>query len=203
MRGEMQETEDLVFDDLLVGLLAEYPAGISEYQMLKELDRRDLIHLDEDSFSNTMKLFHAHFLLFHRLYHLRDRLHREARHCLQINALSIRLLPYSSADAGLEMADKLREYYLDMSQLESTGESELEQMLDNFWRYMQTGRPQISDARRLQALQVLGLGAEASATEIKSTWRRLAMIHHPDRGGDEEQLKRINEAMHLLSGTKR
>ncbi|WP_409523209.1 DNA-J related domain-containing protein [Nitrincola sp. MINF-07-Sa-05] len=199
----MQEDEDKRFDELLVDLLVEYPAGLSEYQMLKELGRRELIHLDEDSFSNTLKLFHMHFLLFHRLYHLRDRLHREARHCLQINALSIRLLPYSSTDAGLEMADKLREYYLDMSQLESTGELELEQMLDGFWRYIRTGQPLINDSKRQQALKVLGLEAEASLPEIKSTWRRLAMIHHPDRGGDEEQLKRINEAMSILSATKR
>jgi len=43
--------------------------------------------------------------------------------------------------------------------------------------------------------QVLGLkGPDASREEIEQAHRRLAMQHHPDRGGDVETMARINRA---------
>jgi hypothetical protein len=44
------------------------------------------------------------------------------------------------------------------------------------------------------------LGAEAGATqgEIERLYKRLAREHHPDRGGDEERMKAINEAYRVL-----
>jgi DnaJ domain len=45
-----------------------------------------------------------------------------------------------------------------------------------------------------QWFQVLGVRAGASADEIDSAYRRLAMEHHPDRGGDPAQMARINAA---------
>ena len=41
---------------------------------------------------------------------------------------------------------------------------------------------------------VLGLANAAGADEIKAAFRKLAMKHHPDRGGDQEVFKSINEA---------
>jgi DnaJ domain len=40
----------------------------------------------------------------------------------------------------------------------------------------------------------LGLGPDASAEDIQSARRRLAMAHHPDRGGDPALMQTINEA---------
>ncbi len=43
--------------------------------------------------------------------------------------------------------------------------------------------------------EVLGVGKDASADEIKKAFRRLAVQHHPDKeGGDEAKFKEINEA---------
>jgi molecular chaperone DnaJ len=46
--------------------------------------------------------------------------------------------------------------------------------------------------------EVLGVGKDASADEIKKAFRRAAVEHHPDRGGDEEKFKEINEAYEVL-----
>ena len=45
----------------------------------------------------------------------------------------------------------------------------------------------------------LEISIDATDEEIKSQYRTLAMIHHPDKGGDEEKFKRIKEAYEILS----
>lgn len=44
------------------------------------------------------------------------------------------------------------------------------------------------------------LGADENSTpgEIERLYKRLAVQHHPDRGGDEEQMKALNEAYTVL-----
>jgi molecular chaperone DnaJ len=46
--------------------------------------------------------------------------------------------------------------------------------------------------------EVLGVGKDASADEIKKAFRKAAIEHHPDRGGDEAKFKEINEAYEVL-----
>lgn len=47
--------------------------------------------------------------------------------------------------------------------------------------------------------EVLGVGKDASADEIKKAFRREAIKHHPDKeGGDETKFKEINEAYEVL-----
>jgi len=51
---------------------------------------------------------------------------------------------------------------------------------------------------------ILGVSKTASADEIKKKFRELSKKHHPDKGGDEEMFKKINEAYSTLSDpTKR
>jgi curved DNA-binding protein CbpA len=45
----------------------------------------------------------------------------------------------------------------------------------------------------------LEISIDASDEEIKAQYRALAMIHHPDKGGDEEKFKLIKEAYEILS----
>ena len=45
----------------------------------------------------------------------------------------------------------------------------------------------------------LGLNKNASDDEIKKAYRKMAMKHHPDRGGDEKRFKEIEEAYRTLS----
>lgn len=47
--------------------------------------------------------------------------------------------------------------------------------------------------------EVLGIGKNASADEIKKAFRKQAVKHHPDKeGGDEAKFKEINEAYEVL-----
>lgn len=46
--------------------------------------------------------------------------------------------------------------------------------------------------------QILGINREASQDEIKKAYRSLAMRHHPDRGGDANKFKEIEEAYRTL-----
>ena len=51
---------------------------------------------------------------------------------------------------------------------------------------------------RVKALEILGLDEPVSYEEVRVQYKRLAMEHHPDRGGDKEKLQLINEAMQQL-----
>jgi molecular chaperone DnaJ len=57
----------------------------------------------------------------------------------------------------------------------------------------------MSTSKKRDYYEVLGVGKTASADEIKQAFRKLAMKHHPDRGGDAEKFKEINEAYQVLS----
>ncbi|NDC22077.1 molecular chaperone DnaJ [bacterium] len=46
--------------------------------------------------------------------------------------------------------------------------------------------------------EVLGASKSASADELKKAFRRAAIEHHPDRGGDEAKFKEVNEAYEVL-----
>ena len=64
------------------------------------------------------------------------------------------------------------------------------------WDYMKsppTRTQQLSDARR-----VLGLDRNATRTEIREAYRRIASDIHPDRGGDHARLAEITAARDTL-----
>lgn len=46
---------------------------------------------------------------------------------------------------------------------------------------------------------ILSLEKDATETDIKKAYRKLAVKHHPDKGGDSEKFKEISEAYEVLS----
>jgi len=51
--------------------------------------------------------------------------------------------------------------------------------------------------------KILGLTKGATADEIKRAYRRLAQEHHPDKGGNQEKFKEINEAYQVLGDSQK
>lgn len=47
--------------------------------------------------------------------------------------------------------------------------------------------------------EILGVTEDATPEEIKKTFRKEAVKHHPDRGGSKEKFQEINEAYQVLS----
>jgi molecular chaperone DnaJ len=50
---------------------------------------------------------------------------------------------------------------------------------------------------------LLGVSKNASAEEIKNAFRKKAHEHHPDKGGDAEKFKELNEAYQVLGNTEK
>ena len=50
---------------------------------------------------------------------------------------------------------------------------------------------------------MLGLSVDASQTEIKAAYKRMAMKHHPDRGGNATEFRKVRVAYEVLSDNKR
>jgi len=46
--------------------------------------------------------------------------------------------------------------------------------------------------------KILGVEKNASEEEVKKAFRRLAHEHHPDKGGDQQKFKDVNEAYQIL-----
>ena len=46
---------------------------------------------------------------------------------------------------------------------------------------------------------VLGVGRDVCETDLKKAYKKLALQHHPDKGGDPEEFKKIQEAHAVLS----
>src|SRR3989338_6620228 len=51
--------------------------------------------------------------------------------------------------------------------------------------------------------EILGITKNASQDEIKKAFHRLAHKYHPDKGGDENKFKEINEAYQVLSDAQK
>ena len=51
--------------------------------------------------------------------------------------------------------------------------------------------------------QTLGVSPQADDKEIKKAYRKLAGKHHPDKGGDENEFKKIQQAYFNILNARR
>ena len=192
----MQNEASQVLEALALILQTElenHPDGISEFDLMQLLKAQGYF----DFLSTPAlphELFRAHFILFHTLYLLRDSLLEQNIFNLEIEPLAIRLIPYQQGEKHLQHVDHLRTYYLDLSNLEDTSEDDVYDMLASFWNKFN------NIENRDAALAELGLQDPVDDKMIKLAYRRLAMEHHPDRGGDNEKLQKLNDSIKILLG---
>lgn len=167
---------------------------VSEYGVLKHLQRAGEPGFPEGLFQDSLLLFRAHFKLFHGLYVLQRELVRGRRYRLDISPLQILLREYRKPTGqALDEADPMRDYYLNPNHLQETARVDVERMLGAFWaRFGSRGDQQ-------RALRVLGLDNAANPEQIRRRYRKLAMQHHPDRGGELERFQELQAAMAILS----
>ncbi len=182
------------FHNHVLEILQHHPLGLSEYELFNILAKSGKSDFDRSAWQSEHALFCQHFLLFHALYRLRELLHEQQRGCLEISALRICLSEWQSSTQTLPTdVDPLRDFYLDITQLEKISADDVQEMLGGFWLHFHN-----NECRRT-ALAVLGLIDPVNDNDIKQRYRRLAMQHHPDRGGDESMLQDINAAMSILT----
>ncbi|MBU0689678.1 MAG: DnaJ domain-containing protein [Gammaproteobacteria bacterium] len=178
---------------VLGDILNANPAGLTEHELLKILAEHEVSLFGEDYFNSPLGLFQRHFLLFHCLYLLRDKLRAEQRSDMEIHCLGIRQIPYrSTASDHPTLHDPLAAYYLELDNFTNTDEQEVLRLLNDFWQRFS------GDEQRDKALAVMGLAHPTSYPEIKQQYRRLAMQCHPDRGGEIDQFQKLEWAMGIL-----
>lgn len=180
---------------LLDPILEKHPDGLSEYELLVSLGEQIPYFSNHSNNDHNLGLFRRHFLLFHCLYLLEQQYRTEQTGLLTISALQIRLLPYPAetddrqGSGSMTTPDPVRDYYLDISQLHSTGKDEVDELLGKFWLALAR-----HDARA-DALALLGLSDPVDDETIRKSYRQQVMQHHPDRGGDTGKLQQLNAAI--------
>ena len=193
----MQDTARLpeAFFLVLEALLLERPDGWSEQALIRRLQAEGFFSFLPPPPAPPELLYRAHFLLHHALYRLADRWAARAEARLETGPVRIRRLPWRDAGRALSASDGLRDYYLDWRNLDDLDTADVDALIASFWARLR------GVAGRAEALAELGLADPVDDAAIKRAWRRLAMRHHPDRGGDTARLQRINAAVaRLLEG---
>ena len=159
-----QDNYQAALDKLLMHvheILRAHPAGMREYDLMDALDQRCVAGFGRTAFSDHLSMFQSHFLLFHCLYVLRDRLHNDGTASIEIHCLSIRLLPLMQQGGDLlQHHDPLHDYYLDLSNIEKTDAEEVDRLMGSFWSRF------VALDDRQQALDKLGLTDPVEYVEI-------------------------------------
>lgn len=178
----------------ILSILKDSPGELSEHQLIRRLEA-DQAPFPEAGEDADLALFQKHFMVMNALYQLQQSLFDEGFH-LSISPLSIQLQPAGSGEASLPTQGpdaKLRDYYLDWSQLTQTTADDVDQLLNSFWQHY------LAIDKKADALKRLGLEGNEDWAAVQQAYRRLAAEHHPDRGGDQAEFIAVREAYEILS----
>ena len=181
--------------DATEAILRTTPDGLTELALIRALQQPPWSVLGEIDFRTPAAIYPAHFLLFHTLYRWRCELSEAGEETLEINALCIRLRSVTDARRSeLGQADPLQAFYLDLDNYALETDT-IDRMIDDFWQGIQ--RP--ADTELAAACQRLDIACPPESLQTaRSSFRRLAMRHHPDRGGSTGALQQLNEAIAVV-----
>ncbi len=175
----------------------------SEYAIITHL--QSLGRLGKNVLSTPLSLFRCHFLIHNALYRLQYLAHSHKKYQISISSIHITLSAYDtstqltstlSGRSDLNPHSNLGLFYLDLTQLNQTKEQDVNRLLDQFWKDF------FNPQQKIQALNTLEIHQDEHSKidfkGIKKQYRRLVMLHHPDRGGEACQLIAIQQAMQCL-----
>ncbi len=178
----------------LLVLLQQAAGSYKVHELMAALRQQGAIpRLADDE---QLQLFRVNFLIMNALYQLQAELYEEGW-WLVISTLDIRLEPLAGnqeANHGFAVGENLRSYYLDWQVFWQTDRTEVEALLNRFWRAYD------GEGHKAEALALFELNEGASQEAIRRRWRELALLHHPDRGGNAETFIRIRWAWEVLRG---
>jgi len=166
----------------------------------------------------NLDLYRKHFLLYRRLWLFDDELSFSTGHRLWIRSIRSTLVDPPPAgrcghldqetgrfclrpgvdgrcplhNAFLPEENGMKSYYLDPSNLDGMTEAGVQELMERFFGWWR------DRAQAEAALRVLGLPPDADFTTIKARWRQLSLDHHPDRGGNPGEFKKISAAWAAL-----
>lgn len=183
------------FIEIVEVYLQEHPQGFKEYDLIDFLNKKHIFHNKNIKKSPSLQIFQKHFLLFHVLYLISEKLIKHKSGSLKISPLLIQKLDHVDAETEIGEFDPLRDYYMDINNMKKATEETVEGLLTSFWEQF------LNNDQRKKALDTLGLCDPVDDHEIKSNYHRLANTHHPDKGGDSEKIQAINKAYAALIKT--
>lgn len=178
----------------ILSLLHQHTEGITEYLIIKSLDEH--IGFEDIAADYQLAIFQKHFMVMNALHQLQKELMEEEQIFLDISPLKIQLITANSQSNNRELTEsvdtKLSEYYLDWANFKNTNKQDVEKLLESFWKLY------INADKRMAALLILELEENACGETINRRYRKLAALHHPDRGGDSVSFVRIRQAYETL-----
>lgn len=181
----------------ILEVLRKQPSGWKVHTLSSHLDGLGFIPILDAS--SEKDLFKRNFLIMNALYQLQETLYPD--NWLQVEAMNIVLMPsYQVAGHHIDHQDPLRDYYTQWINYEAE-EGEVKRLLNEFWtRYREfVGSTNGKDMDRAKALSLFKLPHDATRSEIRKTWRKLALKWHPDReSGNSDQFRVLCEAWHVL-----
>ncbi len=197
----------LFLADLFEDNVDWFRSGVSEHSLISRLQAPALGLFSKEALRDPLLMFRTHFIVFHALYLVRDRWRCDKTGELKIHTLNILLQPTEPGLTLPDHEDKLREYYLNWDNFSQTSESDVDALLDDFWRQLGGARhtATLSQADIAHARQVLGLepGTVLTLKQVKRQYRKLVHRHHPDKGGSAEAAKELVHAYGVVCASLR
>ena len=195
---------NILIDNLYEYLQEHLSIDYGEYQeieLLRQLSEHKPPLIPDYNPADSLSLFQVHFLLFHCLYKLQVEWLEQNKAYLQIGLAKCQVTPIvdknSNIGAALKNTDPMSDYYLNLENLFSTNQQQVEHMLKSFWQkfsdYCKTDE-------YVKACKVLEVRPDSSLHVKKQMYKRLCAKHHPDKGGDVPTIQQINQAWAVIKG---
>jgi hypothetical protein len=185
---------------ILQDILLTHSDGLSEFELFNLLKSPPYELFPTEALRDPLSLFQSHFILFNALYQLRDTWLRNKTGLLQIHFSCIRCTPWEAGQNAVITQDKLRAYYLDLTNLSDTDQTQVEALLDSFWLAFSGMPNQVKDHNMplQQALDLFNLTTPFSSLQLKQRYRKMLHKHHPDKGGNNGQTVKLHNAYERL-----